>query len=124
MPREGSASSKVKATHATPQAAPTHQTPIAVVGGGLSASIAAGVLGRPGYAVTVIARADVYPDEFRAERIAGDQVDQMHSLGILEAIAVGATPFDKVLNVRRGEVIDRSYDQHYGILYKDLVKAA
>ena len=28
------------------------------------------------------------------------------------------------MNVRRGEVIDRSYNQHFGILYKDLVKAA
>ena len=83
MPPEGSASSDVKATHATAEVAPAQQTQIGIVGGGLSGSIAAVVLGRAGYDVTLIDRSAVYPDEFRAEKIAGDQVGLMQRLGIL-----------------------------------------
>ena len=124
MPPGHSASSDVKAMHATREAAAARQTQIGIVGGGLSGSIAAVVLGRAGYDVTLIDRSAVHPDEFRAEKIAGDQVGLMQSLGILASIAADSAPFAEVVNVRRGEVIDRSYNQHFGILYKDLVKAA
>jgi 2-polyprenyl-6-methoxyphenol hydroxylase-like FAD-dependent oxidoreductase len=96
---------------------------IVVVGGGLTGSIAAVVLGRAGYRVTLIDRHAEYPAEFRVEKIAGDQVTLLHRLGLMEAVAAAARPFDQVINVHRGRIIDRTHSPHYGILYHDLVAA-
>jgi 2-polyprenyl-6-methoxyphenol hydroxylase-like FAD-dependent oxidoreductase len=101
----------------------TIETQIAVVGGGLGGSLAAVVLGRAGYRVTVIDRHAVYPAQFRVEKIGGDQVELVRRLGLLDALAAAATPFDRVLNVCGGRVIDRVHSRHFGILYEDLVKA-
>jgi 2-polyprenyl-6-methoxyphenol hydroxylase-like FAD-dependent oxidoreductase len=95
---------------------------VAIVGGGLSGSLAAVVLGRAGYRVVLIDRHAVYPAEFRVEKIAGDQVDLFRRLGLLESVAAASSPFDVVINARRGRVIDRSRSQHYGIFYQDLVR--
>ena len=100
-----------------------HETDVVIVGGGLAGSIAAVVLGRAGHRVTVIDRHAEYPPEFRVEKIAGDQVTLLRRLGLLDAIAAASSPFDQVINVRRGRIIDRTYSAHYGILYHDLVAA-
>ena len=97
-------------------------TQIAVVGGGLSGSLAAVVLSRAGYSVKLIDRYPVYPKEFRVEKIAGDQVDLFRRLGLLDALAAGATRFNDIVNARGGRVIDRSRSEHYGIMYEDLVR--
>jgi 2-polyprenyl-6-methoxyphenol hydroxylase-like FAD-dependent oxidoreductase len=104
------------------EAARTIETQIAIVGGGLAGSLAAVVLGRAGYRVTLIDRHAVYPAEFRVEKIGGDQVDLVRRLGLLEALAAAATSFDQVLNVAGGRVVDRAHSQHFGILYEDMVK--
>jgi 2-polyprenyl-6-methoxyphenol hydroxylase-like FAD-dependent oxidoreductase len=96
---------------------------IVIVGGGLTGSIAAVVLGRAGYGVTLIDRHAEYPPEFRVEKIAGDQVTLLERLGHLDAVAAAARPFDQVINVHRGRIIDRTHSPHYGILYHDLVAA-
>jgi 2-polyprenyl-6-methoxyphenol hydroxylase-like FAD-dependent oxidoreductase len=107
----------------------SHPTPapqaadVAIIGGGLSGSLAAVVLGRAGRAVTLIDRYPAYPHEFRVEKIAGDQVALMRRLGVLDAVAAAATPFNDIVNARAGRIIDRSRTQHYGILYDDLVGA-
>lgn len=100
-----------------------HDADVAILGGGLSGSIAAVVLGRAGYRVALVDRYAVYPPEFRVEKIAGDQVELMRRLGLLDGLAAVATPFDQVLNIRRGQVIDCSTHQHYGIMYADILKA-
>jgi len=99
------------------------ETDIVIVGGGLTGSIAAVALGRAGYRVTLIDRHAEYPPEFRVEKIAGDQVTLLERLGLLDAVAAGARPFDQVINVHRGRIIDRTHSPHYGILYHDLVAA-
>ena len=100
-----------------------HNAEIAIVGGGLSGSLAAVVLGRAGYRVALIDRHAIYPAEFRVEKIAGDQVELIRRLGLLDALASVSTPFDQVLNIRHGEILDRSNSQHFGVLYEDLVRA-
>src|SRR4051812_21664480 len=94
-------------THQEPHAEATHQPPapqssgqphqadVAIVGGGLSGVVAAVVLGRAGYRVTLIDRHAVYPAEFRVEKIAGEQVDLMRRLGLLDSVAAASTPFDQ-----------------------------
>lgn len=96
---------------------------IAVIGGGLSGTIAAIVLGRAGYRVTLIDRNKVFPPEFRVEKIAGDQVARFERLGLRSALAANAVYFDRIANVRHGRLIDVSRTPHYGILYHDLVAA-
>jgi 2-polyprenyl-6-methoxyphenol hydroxylase-like FAD-dependent oxidoreductase len=96
---------------------------VVVVGGGLSGSLAAVVLGRAGHRVVLVDRHAEYPAEFRVEKIAGDQVDVLRRLELQDCIAAASTPFDRVINVRRGRVLDRTYGQHYGILYETIIRA-
>jgi 2-polyprenyl-6-methoxyphenol hydroxylase-like FAD-dependent oxidoreductase len=112
-----------------PQAAGTAPAPrrldvdVLVIGGGLSGSLAAVVLGRAGYRVAIVDRHAEYPTEFRVEKIAGDQVALLRRLGLLDCVAAASTPFDRVVNVRHGRVIDRTYGRHYALLYDDLIRA-
>lgn len=96
-------------------------TEIAIIGGGLSGTLAAVTLARAGYDVTLIDRHAVYPPDFRVEKIGGEQAEILRRLGLLDALAVGATPFDEIVNARRGRILDRTRTRHYGFLYQDLV---
>jgi 2-polyprenyl-6-methoxyphenol hydroxylase-like FAD-dependent oxidoreductase len=97
-------------------------TQIAIIGGGLSGSLAAVVLARAGYRVTLIDRYPVYPKEFRVEKLAGDQISLLRRLGMLEVLTRSATPFDDIVNVRAGRVIDRTHDRHYALRYEEMVR--
>jgi 2-polyprenyl-6-methoxyphenol hydroxylase-like FAD-dependent oxidoreductase len=99
----------------------THEADIAIIGAGLSGSLAAAVLGRAGYRVALIDRYRTYPPEFRVEKVGGDQVELLRRLGLLECVAAASTPFDQVINARHGQIIDRTSTQHYGIFYQDFV---
>ncbi len=98
-------------------------TDIAIVGGGLSGTLAALVLSRAGHAVTLIDRNETFPPEFRVEKIAGDQVTRFGRLGLLDTLASNGTYFDTVVNARRGRLLDRNSTPHYGVMYHDLVAA-
>lgn len=101
---------------------PLKSARIAIIGAGLSGSLAAVVLARAGHRVTLIDKHSVYPKQFRVEKIAGRQVDLMRKLGVFDAIAGEATPFRDILNVRAGSIVDRSQSPHFGILYDDIVR--
>jgi 2-polyprenyl-6-methoxyphenol hydroxylase-like FAD-dependent oxidoreductase len=94
---------------------------VAIVGAGLSGSLAAVVLGRAGYRVALIDRYAQYPPEFRVEKIGGDQVEWLRRLDLMDTIAASSTRVDQVINVRRGKVIDLTKNSHYGFLYQDLI---
>ena len=99
----------------------THEVDIAIIGAGLSGSLAAAVLGRAGYRVALIDRYRAYPPEFRVEKVGGDQVELLRRLGLLDCVAAASTPFNQVINARHGQVIDRTNTPHYGIFYQDFV---
>ncbi len=46
----------------------------------------------------------------------------MRKLGIFSAIAEASTPFKDIANVRAGRIVDRTPNQHYGILYEEIVR--
>ena len=69
------------------QGARTIEADVAIVGGGLAGSLAAAVLTRAGYRIALIDKRTVYPDEFRVEKLGGQQVDILRRLGLLDAFA-------------------------------------
>jgi 2-polyprenyl-6-methoxyphenol hydroxylase-like FAD-dependent oxidoreductase len=100
------------------------ETDIAIVGAGLTGSLAGAVLARAGYRVVLIDKRTVPQHEFRVEKIAGAQVETFRRLGFLGDIEAAASSFDRVLNIREGKVVDVSVRRAYGIRYSDLVATA
>jgi 2-polyprenyl-6-methoxyphenol hydroxylase-like FAD-dependent oxidoreductase len=94
---------------------------VAILGGGLSGTIVAIALARRGVGVVLVDRHLIHPAEFRVEKIGGEQVEKLTRLGLIEALASEATPFDEIVNLSRGRVLDRTRSRHYGIFYHDLV---
>jgi 2-polyprenyl-6-methoxyphenol hydroxylase-like FAD-dependent oxidoreductase len=97
---------------------------VAIVGGGLAGSLAAAVLARAGYRVALIDKRAVYPEEFRVEKIGGQQVDILRRLGFIDELEAVACPYAGVLNIREGKVIDVSGGLSYGLPYAELVAMA
>jgi 2-polyprenyl-6-methoxyphenol hydroxylase-like FAD-dependent oxidoreductase len=97
------------------------ETEIAIIGGGLSGTLAAITLARAGHDVTLIDRHAVYPPDFRVEKIGGEQAAILRRLGLLGALDASATRFDEIVNARKGRILDRTRSRHYGFLYEDLV---
>jgi 2-polyprenyl-6-methoxyphenol hydroxylase-like FAD-dependent oxidoreductase len=96
---------------------------VAVVGAGLSGTLAAITLGKAGYRVALIDRHAVYPEEFRVEKIGGDLVSRFQRLGLLDAVEAGARPFAEIVNARRGRILDRTRAPHFGFSYEAFVAA-
>lgn len=97
---------------------------VAIVGGGLAGSLAAAVLARAGHRVALIDKRAVYPDEFRVEKIGGPQLEMFRKLGFIRGLESVACPYDRVLNIREGKLVDVSVGQAYGLPYADLVAMA
>src|SRR5215218_8868022 len=81
---------------------------VAIVGGGLAGSLAAAVLARSGHRVALIDKRAVYPEEFRVEKIAGQQVEILRRLGFIGELEAIACSYESVLNIREGRVVDVS----------------
>ena len=99
-------------------------TDIAIVGGGFAGSLAAAVLARAGHRVILIDKRAVYPEEFRVEKLAGQQLDILRRLGFIRELEAVACSYDHVLNIREGKVVDVSIGQAYGLSYDRLVAMA
>jgi 2-polyprenyl-6-methoxyphenol hydroxylase-like FAD-dependent oxidoreductase len=99
-------------------------TDIAIVGGGLAGSLAAAVLARRGHKVVLIDKRAVYPEEFRVEKIAGQQLDILRRLGFVRELEAVACRYDRVLNIREGKVVDVSIGRAYGFSYDRMVTMA
>lgn len=99
-------------------------TDIAIVGGGLAGALAAAVLARAGYRVALVDKRAVHPDEFRVEKVGGQQLEMFRKLGFIRALESVACRYDRVLNIREGKVVDVSVSQAYGLPYADLVATA
>lgn len=112
------------AAHAAEPEAEIIETDVAIIGAGLAGSLARAILVRAGYRVALIDKRVVPPDEFRVEKIGGRQVDIFRRLGFMENVEAAASPYDRVLNIKDGRLVDVSVGRAYGLLYSDLVGMA
>jgi 2-polyprenyl-6-methoxyphenol hydroxylase-like FAD-dependent oxidoreductase len=99
-------------------------TDIAIIGGGLAGSTAAAMLGRAGIACVLIDPNEVYPFDFRVEKLSGnEQVERFYRTGIAEAVLRSATCDGENWIARFGYLLDKRPSRQYGIMYDDLVNA-
>ena len=94
---------------------------VVVVGGGLAGSIAAAILGRAGFGVSLIDPHPIYPADFRCEKIDSSQAAILRRTGLADAVLSAATRDNEAWFARSGRVIDKRASDQYGIRYGDLV---
>lgn len=97
---------------------------VIIVGGGISGSLAATVLGRAGYQACLIDRYAVYPPDFRAEHLDGPAVEQLRRLGFLDDLTLGLYRGETVTLARRGRILASAGTVNYGLSYDALVNRA
>jgi len=96
---------------------------VVVVGGGIAGTAAAITLDRAGFQVALLDPLAVCPPDFRAEKLNGEQLKLLRRLDLYECLAMAASRFDRVLNVKRGRVTDATAGEILGIAYQDIVNA-
>ena len=74
---------------------------VAIVVGGMGGSALAYALGRAGMSVAVIDLHAACPPEFRAEKLAGDQIELLRRLGLLDELAQLSTSVHETISARR-----------------------
>ena len=99
-------------------------TDIAIIGGGLAGSTAAAMLGRAGIPTVLIDPHQVYPFDFRVEKISGDeQLDRFYQTGIADSVLRSATHDGENWIARFGYLLDKKPSRQYGIMYDALIGA-
>jgi 2-polyprenyl-6-methoxyphenol hydroxylase-like FAD-dependent oxidoreductase len=99
-------------------------TDVAIIGGGLAGSTAAAMLGRAGISATLIDPHQLYPPDFRVEKLSGQlQIDRFRKTGIADATLRKATHDGENWIARFGYLLDRTPSQQYGIMYDALVNS-
>ncbi len=96
---------------------------VAIVGGGAAGTAAACMLARSGVATVLIDLHETCPPDFKADKVAGDQIGLMRRLGLFDALTQAGVRSEHVVNMRRGRVIDRVNSCEYNLPYEDLVNA-
>ena len=91
---------------------------VVIVGGGFAGCLAAIALGHASHKVMLIDISPTVPATlFRAEKIAGDQLTLLQTLGLLDDFRAASTPVAKFINIRGKRIVDRSKVEEYGLLY-------
>jgi 2-polyprenyl-6-methoxyphenol hydroxylase-like FAD-dependent oxidoreductase len=97
------------------------QTDIAIAGAGLAGSTAAAMLTRAGYDVVLIDPHDVYPPDFRCEKLDTSQIEILKKTGLAETVLKTATPDRSLWIARFGHLVEKRDGAQCGIYYGDLV---
>jgi len=99
-------------------------TDIAIIGGGLSGSTAAAMLGRAGISAVLVDPHESYPADFRVEKLSGhDQVERFLRTGIGESVLRRATFAGENWIARFGRLLDKAPSRQFNILYDSFVNA-
>ncbi len=96
---------------------------IAIVGGGLAGSTAAAMLGRAGFSTALIDPHEVYPPDFRCEKLDGSQVALLRKTGLAGAVLPAASLDDEVWIAYFGRLLGTRRYRQFGILYDTFVNA-
>src|SRR5256714_4160861 len=97
------------------------ETDIAIIGGGLAGSLAATMLGRAGYSVTLIDPFETCRPDFRCEKLEEAHVETLRRAGVLDAVLPAALRYDEVWVARLGRLAEIKEITEYGIDYSALV---
>ena len=97
------------------------RTDIAIAGGGLAGSTAAAMLGRAGIRALLIDPHEIYPPDFRCEKLDGTQVRILHRTGLTGAVLRAATADLEVWIARFGRLVEKRRNDQYDIFYDTLV---
>src|SRR6185369_12342 len=97
------------------------ETDIAIVGAGLAGALAATMLGRAGYSVTLIDPFDTCRPDFRCEKLEEAHVQTLRKAGVLDEILPACLRYDEVWVARLGRLAEIKEITEYGIEYSALV---
>ncbi len=97
------------------------QADIVIIGGGLAGSTAAAMLGHAGVDTVLVDPHEVYPPDFRCEKLDEEQIGLLAKTGLGAIVSAAATPYRDNWIVRAGRLTDRRPSGHRGILYDTLV---
>src|SRR6185369_9086338 len=93
-------------------------------GGGLAGSTAAAMLGRAGIATVLIDPHEIFPFDFRVEKLSGDaQLDRFFRTGIADSVLRQATHDGENWIARFGFLLDKRPSRQFGIMYDALIMA-
>jgi 2-polyprenyl-6-methoxyphenol hydroxylase-like FAD-dependent oxidoreductase len=95
-----------------------------IVGGGISGTLAATVLGRAGYRVCLIDRYEVYPRDFRAEHLDGAMIELLARLDVLGDLTDSLYRGETVRIARHGRAYATVPTVNFGLRYETLVHRA
>ena len=97
-------------------------TDIAIIGGGLAGSTAAAMLGRAGIATVLIDPHQVYPFDFRVEKLSGDQqIARFERTGIADSVLRSAAHDGENWIARFGYLLDRKPSRQFGMMYDAII---
>src|SRR5438067_5670217 len=100
---------------------------VAVIGGGIAGSLVAAMLGRAGVPTMIVDIHQIYPEEFRCEKIHDDQAELLYKTGLADAVLPTTTPIWESWVCRRGHILAklkrRGKPHEYGVAYQDFVNA-
>ena len=94
---------------------------VAIVGGGFAGSAAAAMLGRAGVRTALIDPHDVYPPDFRCEKLDRSQLALLETTGLADAVTARATANDQIVIFRAGRSVERRRTRQIDIRYDTLV---
>ena len=97
------------------------ETDIAIVGAGLAGSLAAAMLGRAGYSVTLIDPFDKARPDFRAEKLEEPHVAALRRAGVLDEVLPIAHRYQDIWVARLGRLAEVKPIEEYGVDYSTLV---
>ncbi len=96
---------------------------IAIIGGGVAGSAAAAMLGKSGHDCILIDPHEVYPDDFRCEKLNRPQMQTLENMGLANAVFKSCTPIESVWISRLGHLLNKVNYPHYGFSYQTLITA-
>lgn len=98
-----------------------HEADVAIVGAGTAGALAATMLGRAGYATTLIDPAHPFGADFRCEKIEHTHAAALRSAGVLDEITPAGCRYEGIWIARQGRLVEYRPMVEYGIDYAALV---